>query len=223
MRSSLQPMRRCSVLRLNLALGSRYADDLVFSGGDEPPPDLRARVHKIVTGAGWVLAEQKTHLARLPSRLKVHGLLVHGTRPRLTKGHRSRIRAFRHLHWTEKIADLVKVRGQLAYADVIGREKCRLPGASSGFAEGAWRARVPMARGRGWSDFGTSRPPVGAPASDRDPRTEDPRITAGNEKGPRPPSATLDLLGSQKRVRTSDLRINGTRSNLKNASKDADC
>jgi len=103
---------------------TRYADDLVFSGSVAPPPDLQTRVREVVTGAGWVLAEDKEHLARLPARLKVHGLLVHGAKPRLTKGYRNRIRAFRHLLEREQIssADLPKVRGHLAYADFIDKE-----------------------------------------------------------------------------------------------------
>lgn len=100
---------------------SRYADDLVFSGGSVPPPELQSRVREIVTGSGWVLAEDKEQLSLLPARLKVHGLLVHGNRPRLTKGYRNRIRAFRHLLAAEKIvaADLAKVRGHLSYADFV--------------------------------------------------------------------------------------------------------
>lgn len=103
---------------------TRYADDLVFSGGQAPPADLRARVRLIVNGAGWVIADGKEHLAQLPARLKVHGLLVHGDRPRLTKGYRNRIRAFKHLLANDQIsaADLPKIRGHLAFSEFIDKE-----------------------------------------------------------------------------------------------------
>lgn len=103
---------------------TRYADDLVFSGLDAPPREIQGRVREIVTGAGWTIADDKEHLASMPARLKVHGLLVHGPRPRLTKGYRNRIRAFRHLLEANKIADAdrAKIRGHLAYADFIDRD-----------------------------------------------------------------------------------------------------
>lgn len=116
-----------ALIKLSDALGvryTRYADDLVFSGTEAPPPELQEQVRAIVTGQGWVLAEGKEHFALLPARLKVHGLLVHRGRPRLTKGYRNRIRAYTHLMAAGKIAekDLHKVQGHLAYADFIDRE-----------------------------------------------------------------------------------------------------
>lgn len=71
-----------------------------------------------MTGRGWVIADEKEHLAELPNRLKVHGLLVHGPKPRMTKGYRNRIRAYRHLIENGKIKseDIDKVKGHLAYA-----------------------------------------------------------------------------------------------------------
>lgn len=104
---------------------TRYADDLVFSSRDEAPPEnLLDRVREIVTDAGWSIAHQKEHLAKLPRRLKVHGLLVHGNRPRLTKGYRNRVRAYNHLLSAGKIIeeDLPKIRGHLAYARFIDKE-----------------------------------------------------------------------------------------------------
>jgi RNA-directed DNA polymerase len=103
---------------------TRYADDLVFSGGNAPPPALQDRAKSIMSDAGWVIADGKEHLAQLPARLKVHGLLVHGDRPRLTKGYRNRIRAFKHLLAAEKIsaADLPKIRGHLSYSQFIDKE-----------------------------------------------------------------------------------------------------
>jgi RNA-directed DNA polymerase len=103
---------------------SRYADDLVFSGGASPPKELQTRVRMTVASAGWSIADGKEHLAKAPARLKVHGLLVHGERPRLTKGYRNRIRAFRHLVAAGKVkaADLPRVRGHLAYSEFIEKD-----------------------------------------------------------------------------------------------------
>lgn len=100
---------------------TRYADDLVFSGEVEVPVQLQEKVRGILIAHGWVIAEEKEHLAELPNRLKVHGLLVHGSTPRMTKGYRNRIRAYRHLlsHGKIKSDDLAKVKGHLAYATQV--------------------------------------------------------------------------------------------------------
>lgn len=102
---------------------TRYADDLVFSGGETPPSELQTRVRAIMTGAGWVIANGKERLAQLPARLKVHGLLVHGDRPRLTKGYRNKIRAFEHLFSVGRIRaeDLPRIKGHLAHSRFIDR------------------------------------------------------------------------------------------------------
>ena len=100
---------------------TRYADDIVFSGRGKVPEILPAAVKAAVRSDGWVLADRKEELSELPNRLKVHGLLVHGSRLRLTKGYRNRIRAYRHLVREGKIAvkDQMKVRGHLNYASQI--------------------------------------------------------------------------------------------------------
>lgn len=100
---------------------SRYADDLVFSGIDSPPEILPAQVKETLMQFGWTIASEKEHLAKVPARLKVHGLLVHGDRPRLTKGYRNRIRAYRHLLDSDRITpeDIASIRGHLAYADLV--------------------------------------------------------------------------------------------------------
>jgi len=99
---------------------SRYADDLVFSGTSPIPPDeLQPLVTETIISKGWVIAEEKTHLAIAPKRLKVHGLLVHGEKPRLTKGYRNRIRAYKHLlagNTAIPDKDLEKMRGHIAYS-----------------------------------------------------------------------------------------------------------
>lgn len=100
---------------------TRYADDLVFSGVDPAPEDLQQAVRGIVIANGWTIADDKEHFAMRPARLKVHGLLVHGPRPRLTKGYRNRLRAYKHLLAAGKIAekDKNKIQGHLAYAKLI--------------------------------------------------------------------------------------------------------
>ena len=69
------------------------------------------------------MAHEKEHLAKLPQRLKVHGLLVQGAAPRLTKGYRNKIRAFSHMTRAKKVSaeDLARLNGHLAYARSIKR------------------------------------------------------------------------------------------------------
>ena len=100
---------------------SRYADDLVFSGRGDVPSNLVVEVKAVLAAKQWVIAPEMEQLAVLPARLKVHGLLVHGQTPRLTKGYRNRIRAYRHLLLNEKIApdDLSRIRGHIAYAEHV--------------------------------------------------------------------------------------------------------
>lgn len=102
---------------------SRYADDIVFSGDDELPPELQDAVFALFESTPWVLADEKTELAKLPLRLKVHGLLVHGDKVRLTKGYRHRLRAYKHLLNKGSIreGELMKVIGHLKYGDYIER------------------------------------------------------------------------------------------------------
>jgi hypothetical protein len=97
---------------------TRYADDIVFSGKETFASKLKSDIRSIVEAEGWELAARKEHYAESPRRLKVYGLLVHGDRPRLTKGYRNRIRAFKHLVEENKIEekDLQRVMGHLAYA-----------------------------------------------------------------------------------------------------------
>lgn len=100
---------------------TRYADDIVFSGQGDFPTELAADVKQLFANGPWKLSAEKTQLATLPRRLKVHGLLVHSSHIRLTKGYRNKVRAYRHLLASEKIkeTDLPMVRGHLHYADFI--------------------------------------------------------------------------------------------------------
>ncbi|MBF0556127.1 MAG: RNA-directed DNA polymerase [Nitrospirae bacterium] len=100
---------------------TRYADDIVFSGINSFPDHIREEVISIIQARGWKLSIKKIHLAKRPYRLKVYGLLIHGERPRLTKGYRNRIRAFKHLFADGKIPEdeISKIRGHLSYAHSI--------------------------------------------------------------------------------------------------------
>jgi hypothetical protein len=102
---------------------SRYADDIVLSGSDDYPEDLLEEVSQLFVDTPWQLSRQKTKLSKSPSRLKVHGLLVHGEKIRLTKGYRNKIRALRHSYAAGKIRaeDMSRIRGHIMYANQIER------------------------------------------------------------------------------------------------------
>jgi RNA-directed DNA polymerase len=100
---------------------TRYADDLVFSSSFEMPDQLIQTVQAILLRNRWTIATDKEHVAKQPARLKVHGLLVNGSRPRLTKGYRNRIRAFAHLQHAGRIVakDRARILGHLAHASHV--------------------------------------------------------------------------------------------------------
>lgn len=102
---------------------TRYADDMVFSGTGDVPLETLNVIKKIVVDDGWKLSERKEELSKRPYRLKVHGLLVHGERVRLTKGYRNKIRAYKHLFELGKIkdTDIAKVSGHLNYSKQVSK------------------------------------------------------------------------------------------------------
>ena len=104
---------------------TRYADDIVFSGVDQFPETIKDQVKRLFENTCWTLSEQKEYFCELPKRLKVHGLLVHGEQPRLTKGYRNRIRAYKHLLETGRIKDedIPRVMGHIKYAESIDKLK----------------------------------------------------------------------------------------------------
>jgi hypothetical protein len=108
-------------LSLNLNIRyTRYADDLVFSGIGEKPEGLEDKIKSILEADGWVIAPEKEEFSISPYRLKVHGLIVNGASPRLTKGYRNRIRAYKHLLKNNKIIkNKDKINGHLAYSDQV--------------------------------------------------------------------------------------------------------
>ena len=102
---------------------SRYADDIVFSGHEVFPEELKVEVMHLFIASPWNLAPEKTEIHTLPHRLKVHGLLVDGDRPRLTKGYRNKLRAFRHVLASAKHTtnDGSRLAGHVAYANYVER------------------------------------------------------------------------------------------------------
>ena len=100
---------------------SRYADDIVFSGQEAFPTELPQKAKSVIQLNGWKVSPEKEWLSKRPNRLKVHGLLVHGERPRLTKGYRNKVRAFKHLLEANRISpeDEARIRGHLSYAKSV--------------------------------------------------------------------------------------------------------
>lgn len=107
-----------SSLKLRL---TRYADDIVFSGTDQPHKNLEQEIRSIIESGPWAVAENKVAFDILPAQLKVHGLLVHGNSVRLTKAYRNRLRTYNHLMHQGKIADhdLNYIRGHIEYGKFV--------------------------------------------------------------------------------------------------------
>ena len=102
---------------------SRYADDIVFSGKGQFPIEIKRLIRTTVESRGWKMADNKERLAVQPNRLKVHGLLVHGRKPRLTKGYRNRIRAFKYLIDNDRVDEenVATLRGHISYSNSVDK------------------------------------------------------------------------------------------------------
>ncbi len=102
---------------------SRYADDIVFSGSSTFPSGLKDKVTEIFGKTCWKLSPIKEYFAESNKgqRLKVHGLLVNGEKPRLTKGYRNKIRAYKHLQFNNKIEpeDEERIQGHIMFAESV--------------------------------------------------------------------------------------------------------
>lgn len=100
---------------------TRYADDIVFSGTGDFSETLRSDTNRLFSNTCWQLSSSKENFAKLPQRLKVHGLLVHGQEPRLTKGYRNKIRAYKHLLRAQKVRekDVARLLGHVKYAKSV--------------------------------------------------------------------------------------------------------
>lgn len=103
---------------------SRYADDITFSGTSEIPQDLAFRFKALMSESPWKLSDDKEHFSKAPHRRKVHGLLVHNSRPSLTKGYRKRIRMYKFLieKHKEDLSNPLVINGHLAYAKSIEKD-----------------------------------------------------------------------------------------------------
>jgi RNA-directed DNA polymerase len=102
---------------------TRYADDIVLSGTSNLPENIGLSIKNVFEETCWRLSERKTSMVQLPQRLKVHGLLVHGEKIRLTKGYRNKLRAFNHLLERDavKADDVQKFKGHVNYSRQIER------------------------------------------------------------------------------------------------------
>jgi hypothetical protein len=102
---------------------TRYADDIVFSGKGPFPMEIKPDVRRVIETREWRIADRKEHLASRPNRLKVHGLLVHGPMPRLTKGYRNRIRAFKYmlLRGGVNSEDVATLEGHISYSSSVDK------------------------------------------------------------------------------------------------------
>jgi hypothetical protein len=100
---------------------TRYADDIVFSGIGDFHQSLQPDIASIFQQSYWKLSPEKHEYCCAPNRLKVHGLLVHRNTPRLTKGYRNKIRAYKYLLSISRIkdVDIRRIKGHLQYASQV--------------------------------------------------------------------------------------------------------
>lgn len=101
---------------------TRYADDITFSGTDDYPDDLSARIETAICANGWLPAHEKTGIAKSPDPLRVLGLLVDRSTPRLSRKYLHKLRAMRHVLKThDTVNKRAKFMGHLAYLHSIDR------------------------------------------------------------------------------------------------------
>jgi RNA-directed DNA polymerase len=101
---------------------SRYADDISVSGHQPPDPELQSEIGRLIERDGWVIAQNKTRLSRLPIRHpRVLGLLVDQPVPRLPKRYRNRLRMMRYMLKTLNLTEEERAEfaGHVAYAESI--------------------------------------------------------------------------------------------------------
>jgi hypothetical protein len=84
---------------------SRYADDITFSSANDYDSSLLDVIRVNFALSEWNLSEEKIHYAEIPNRIKVHGLLVTGSKVNTTKGYRNQIRSFTHIIKTKQIIE----------------------------------------------------------------------------------------------------------------------
>jgi RNA-directed DNA polymerase len=102
---------------------TRYADDLTFSGrGTVDHVELKRQIVEAVKSDGWRIADRKTREVEAPRRLVVLGLIVNGSRPRLSKRMRNQIRMMNYLSAKADLneQERQRMRGYIAFARSIG-------------------------------------------------------------------------------------------------------
>ena len=95
---------------------TRYADDMIFSGGPDTPKILRI-LREVVKEEGFEMAEEKTRILRRGRRQEVCGLVVND-RVGVPRRWRRRLRAKVHrlaLKGQVSGGDFARLRGELAY------------------------------------------------------------------------------------------------------------
>lgn len=102
---------------------TRYADDIVFSGNGEFPEVIINKTKKNFDNTDWELNSAKEYFANVKKgqRLKVHGLLVMGDKPILTKGYRNKLRSYKYMISNNKVRaqDIPRLKGHIEYAQLI--------------------------------------------------------------------------------------------------------
>ena len=109
---------------------TRYADDMIFSGGPDTPKILRA-VRSFVAEEGFTLNEKKTRILRPGRRQEVCGLVVN-TRVGIPRAWRRRLRAEVHHLATGRSGaktGLAHLRGELAFLQCFHPDEARKHGA----------------------------------------------------------------------------------------------
>lgn len=101
---------------------TRYADDIVISStrilSQNEINEVKVKVSAQLDKCDLKMSGKKEKVMVSPNRMKVYGLIVNGDKPRLTKGYRNRIRAFKHLKNNSLIKsdDIKKIDGHINYS-----------------------------------------------------------------------------------------------------------
>jgi retron-type reverse transcriptase len=100
---------------------SRYADDITLSGAEGQFDDtLVTTLARILNEAGFTISPQKTHISRKPKPLRVLGLMVESSRPRLNRKYRHKLRMIKHLlEANPEVRKKKSFLGHLSYARSI--------------------------------------------------------------------------------------------------------
>lgn len=106
---------------------TRYADDLVFSGKGDLPPNLLRSIRSVLKSHFWRVSENKLVVTKVSHLAHVHGLNVGGCSPRLPKAYRRWLRLARHLLIKGRVSEhqAAVYRGHLAFAASVQGGACR--------------------------------------------------------------------------------------------------